>query len=87
VVTVQVDQGRGSEQRQPAAYDQQAAVFGQRRFGVKQPGDVAEVASHPIQQDGGRGAGVGRGQVIDGQLQPLDRAAADLAGFGLPDEV
>ncbi len=29
----------------------------------------------------------GRGQVIHGQLQPLNRAAADLAGFGLPDEV
>ncbi len=87
VVMVQVDQGRGGQEGQPAAHHQKAAVLSQRRFGVEQPGYVTEIPAHPVQQDGGLGARVGRGQIIDGQLQPLDRAAADLTGFGLPDQV
>ena len=62
-------------------------MLGQRRFGVEQSADVAEIAAHPVQEDGGWSAGIGRGQVIHGHLQPLNRAAADLAGFGLPDEI
>jgi len=86
-VTVQVDQGRGGQQGQPAAHHQKAAVLSQRRFGVEQPSDVAEIAAHPLQQDSRRGTWVGHGQVVHSQLQPLDRGAADLAGFGLLDEV
>jgi integrase len=39
---------------QPAAYDQQAAVLGERRAGVQQSADVAEVAPHPARQVAGR---------------------------------
>ena len=87
VVTVQVDQGRGGQQGQPAAHHQQAAVLSQRRFGVEQPSDVAEIAAHPDQEDGRRSTGVGRGQIIHGQLQPLNRAAADLTSFSLSDQI
>jgi hypothetical protein len=40
VVAVQVDQGRGRQQRQPAADDQQAAVLGQGDPAVQQRPDV-----------------------------------------------
>jgi hypothetical protein len=50
VIAVQVDRRRGGQQGQPAAHDQQAAVLGERRAGVQQSADVAEVAPHPAEQ-------------------------------------
>jgi hypothetical protein len=78
MVTVQVDQGRGGQQGQPGAHHQQAAVLSQGRFGVEQPSDVAEVAAHPVQQDGGWGAGIRHASCTDGEWCSLAAIAIAL---------
>ena len=50
MVAMQVDQGGGRQQREPAADDQQAAVPGQGGPGVQQRPDVPEVSADPAQQ-------------------------------------
>ena len=87
MITVQVDQAGRREQRQPAAGYQQAAVPGQRGPGVQQPAGIAEVGAGPAEKFGGRGAGIGRGQVVHRQLQPLDGGRPGLGGLGLPPEL
>jgi len=83
---MQVDQGGGGQEGQPAAHDQQAAVLGQRHADVEQPADVAEVAAHPAVQFGRWRTGIGDGQLVHGQLQPLDGAGPDLGDLHEPAE-
>jgi hypothetical protein len=65
VVTVQVYQARGSQQRQPSAGNEQATMLAQSGAGVQETPGVSEVRPDAGEQVGGPRGRVGNSQVVD----------------------
>jgi hypothetical protein len=87
VIVVHVDQAGGGQQGQPSACDEQPAVLSERGAGVQQMADIPQVSPYPDEQVGGRRAGVGRGEIVNGQLKLLKDAVPYVAGLRAPGEL
>ncbi|ADI09903.1 hypothetical protein SBI_06783 [Streptomyces bingchenggensis BCW-1] len=70
---LQIDVKRRTEQREPAADDQQASMLGQCLLPSQQACHVRRMAPHTLQEILRWGHGIGRGQIIKCALKPLER--------------